>query len=124
MTLNISPEKMAEYRQGARRRAAARQAKLDERFYLAWEIARQGAEILRTRFHAEKVIVFGSLLDRSRFHERSDIDLAAWGIAEKDYLRALGSLLDLTTEFSVDLVRVEEAREHLRKEIETQGMLL
>ncbi len=124
MTLNISPEKMAEYRQGARRRAAVRQSKLDERFHLAWKIARQGAEVLRTRFQAEKVVVFGSLLNRSRFHERSDIDLAAWGVSEREYLRALGSLLDLTAEFSIDLVRAEEAREHLRKEIETQGIPL
>lgn len=122
MTLNISPEKMAEYREGARRREAARQAGLDERFQLAWEIARQGADILRDQFQAEKVVVFGSLVDRSRFHERSDIDLAAWGIPEMDYLRALGAVMDSTSEFMVDLVRVEEAFEHIRRRIEANGV--
>lgn len=124
MTLNISPEKMAEYREGARRREAARQARLDERFQLAWEIARQSADILRDRFQAEKVVVFGSLVDRSRFHERSDIDLAAWGIPEMDYLRALGAVMDSTSEFMVDLVRVEEAYDHIRKTIESQGLTI
>ena len=124
MTLDIPPEKMAEYREGARRREAARQAKLDERFQLAWEIARQGAEILRDQFQAEKVVVFGSLTDRSRFHERSDIDLAAWGIPEMAYLRALGAVMDLSSELLVDLVRVEEAFNHIRKRIESRGVAI
>ncbi len=124
MTLDIPPEKMAEYREGARRREAARQAKLDEQFEQAWAIARQGADILRDQFQAEKVVVFGSLTDRSRFHERSDIDLAAWGIPEREYLRALGEVMDLSPEFLVDLVRVEEAYEHIRKTVESQGVAI
>lgn len=122
MTLNISPEKMAEYRAGARQREAARQAALDERFALGWRLARQGADILRSQFGATKVIIFGSLVDRQLFHQRSDIDLAVWQIAEADYLRALGSLLDLSTEFSFDLVLVEEASERLRHRIERDGI--
>lgn len=124
MTLNISPEKMAEYRKGARQREAARQVALDARFQHAWEVARQGAEILQSQFQAEKVVVFGSLVNRQRFFERSDIDLAAWGIPERLYLRALGSLLDLTTEFSIDLVRVEEAKEYMCQSIEAEGVEL
>ena len=124
MTLNISPEKMAEYRAGARKREAERQAALDERFALGWQLARQGADILRSQFGAAKVVVFGSLVDRERFFERSDIDLAVWGIPEQLYLRAFGSLLDLTTEFSVDLVRVEEARDYILQSIEADGIEL
>jgi predicted nucleotidyltransferase len=124
MTLNISPEKMAEYRAGARKREAESQAALDERFELAWQLARQGADILRRQFGATKVVVFGSLVNRQRFFERSDIDLAVWGIPEHLYLHALGRLLDLTTDFSVDLVRVEEAREHMSRSIETEGVEL
>lgn len=124
MTLNISPEKMAEYRAGARKREAERQAALDECFQRAWEVARQGAEILKSQFQAEKVVVFGSLTDRSRFHQRSDIDLAAWGTSEKSYLKALGRVMDVTSEFMVDFVRIEEARDHIRKSIERDGVEL
>lgn len=124
MTLNISPEKMAEYRAGARQREAARQKQLDARFAHAWETARQGAALLKAQFQAEKVVVFGSLLDRKLFHQRSDIDLAAWGIPQEKYLRALGCLLDMTTEFSIDLVRVEEAPERLRLRIENDREIL
>lgn len=122
MTLNISPEKMAEYRAGARKREAERQAALDKRFELGWQLARQGVDILRSQFGAAKVVVFGSLVDRQLFHQRSDIDLAVWGVPEADYLRALGRLLDLSTEFSFDLVLVEEAPERLRQRIERDGM--
>lgn len=124
MTLDIPPKKMAEYREGARRREAARQAKLDERFEHAWAVARQGAQILRDQFQAEKVVVFGSLTDRSRFHERSDIDLAAWGIPEKEYLRALGAVMDSTSEFLVELVRIEEAYDHICKTVESRGIAI
>ncbi len=124
MTLNISPEKMAEYRAGARQREAARQTILDQRFELGWHLARQGAKILKSEFHAQKVVVFGSLVNRQRFFERSDIDLAAWGVPEHLYLRALGKLLDLTTEFSIDLIRVEEARDHIRQAVEDEGIEL
>jgi uncharacterized protein len=124
MTLNISPEKMAEYRAGARKREAERQAALDRRFQRAWEVARQGAEILKFQFGAKKVVVFGSLIDRDLFHAHSDIDLAAWGISEQIYLRAGSSLLDLSTEFSVDLVLVESAPTRLQKNIERDGMTL
>lgn len=124
MAFNIAPEKMAEYRAGVRRREATRQATLDQRFELGWRLARQGAGILKTEFHAQKVVVFGSLVKRQRFFERSDIDLAVWGIPEHLYLRALGKLLDLTTEFSIDLVRIEEARDPIRQAVEAEGIEL
>lgn len=124
MTLQITPEKMAEYRQGHRKRQEASRQTLEARFQLAWEVARQGAAILYSQFQAEKVVVFGSLVNKSRFHTRSDIDLVAWGIAEEDYWRALGRLLDLTTEFSIDFIRFEEAHEHIKKVIDSKGVLL
>lgn len=39
MTLNISPEKMVEYRAGHKKRQEIARKKLDKRFDLAWEIA-------------------------------------------------------------------------------------
>jgi hypothetical protein len=50
--------------------------------------------------------------------------LAVWGITEQAYLLALGSLLDLTAEFSIDLIRVEEAPERLRRRIDRDGVML
>jgi len=124
MTLNISPEKMAEYRAGYKKRQEFARQKLDKRFELAWEIARRGAELLQSQFQAEKVVVFGSLTNRALFHIRSDIDLAVWGLSDKQYFRALGALLDLSPEFDVDLVIVEEAPERICRVIEMEGMAI
>ena len=66
-------------------------------------------------------MVFGSLLDRRLFHAHSDIDLAAWGISERDYLKAVGAVLDLDPEFSADLVRMEEAGASIRATVEREG---
>ena len=124
MTLNISPEKMAEYRATYKKRQEAERKKLDERFERAWEVARRGAELLRSEFKVEKVVVFGSLTNRELFHIRSDIDLAVWGLSDEDYWRALGVILDLSPEFSVDLVTVETAPERICRTIETEGILV
>lgn len=122
MTLNISPEKMAEYRATYKKRQEAERKKLDERFERAWEVARRGADLLRSQFNAEKVVVFGSLTNRELFHIRSDVDLAVWGLSDEQCWRAWGVLLDLSPEFSVDLVNVETAPERICHTIEREGM--
>ena len=124
MTLNIPPEKMAEYRASYKKRQAAERKKLDERFERAWEIAWRGADLLRSQFGAEKVVVFGSLTNRELFHIRSDVDLAVWGLSDEDYWQALGVLFDMSGEFSIDLVAVESAPERICRTIETEGIVL
>ena len=124
MTLNISPEKMAEYRANYKKRQAVERKKLDERFEHAWEVAQRGADLLRSQFEAEKVVVFGSLTNRELFHIRSDIDLAVWGLSDDQHWQALGVMLDLSPEFTVDLVSFVDASESLRQAIETEGVEL
>ena len=77
--------------------------------------------MLKQNFGATRVVIFGSLLDRRLFHAHSDIDLAAWGISERDYLKAVGAVLDLDPEFSADLVRMEEAGASIRTTVEREG---
>ena len=115
---------MAEYRASYKKRQAAERQKLDERFERAWEVARRGADLLRAQFKAEKVVVFGSLTNRELFHIRSDIDLAVWGLPDKQYFRASGAVLDISPEFLVDLVPFTDASNSLRRTIETEGIEL
>jgi uncharacterized protein len=124
MQPSISLQKMNEYRQTARRRQAAETIRLDERFQLGRAIASQLADLLRRDFDAERVALFGSLTDRDLFHERSDIDLAAWGIPERRYLAAVAAVTSFTTAFSVDLARMEEATERLTHVVEEEGIPL
>jgi predicted nucleotidyltransferase len=118
----IAPQKMSEYQQTARRRQAEAEARLDERFQQGHAVARQLADLLRRDFGAERVVLFGSLVDREMFHTRSDIDLAAWGIPERRYLAAVGAVTSFTTAFSVDLARMEEASERLTQVVEEEGV--
>ena len=120
----IPAEKLALYRETARRRQAkARQAML-ARQERAWAIVRQAADLLRRRFDVDKIVLFGSLARGDMFHAHSDVDLAVWGLAEAEYLRAVSSLLDLDGSIDVDLVRMEEANPALRRRIEMEGTII
>ncbi len=124
MPLNLTPEQMAGYRAGARRREQQRAQALAARRERAWDVARRGAQMLKEQFGAARVAVFGSVLRPEVFFERSDVDLAVWGLDERLYLRAVSRLLDLDPEISVDLVEVEFASPRLREAIEQEGEIL
>jgi predicted nucleotidyltransferase len=68
--------------------------------------------------------VFGSLAQGQWFSERSDIDLAAWGISDQHYFTAVAKLQDVDPQFKVDLVQMERCPEHLREAIATEGVML
>lgn len=124
MPLNLTPEQVAAYRAGARRREQQRTQALADRHTHAWDVARRGAQMLKEQFGAAQVAVFGSVLRPEVFYERSDVDLAVWGLDEHLYLRAVSRLLDLDPEISVDLVEVEFAPARLREAIEQEGVIL
>lgn len=81
------------------------------------EIARHCARVLKEQFGARRVVLFGSLLDYQAMSPRSDIDLAVWGLPEKEFFRA-GAAIERGHDFSIDLVEAEKAKPRLRKAIE------
>jgi predicted nucleotidyltransferase len=87
-------------------------------------LAQRAADVLHTEFGVSRVSLFGSVLRPGLFHERSDVDLAVWGLDERRYLRALAALLDLEPDFSVDLVEFEHAQPGLQRLIEREGQPL
>lgn len=89
-----------------------------------WEVAHQAAQLLKKQFAVHKVVLFGSLLNVQRMHSHSDIDLAAWGLAEENYYQAVAQLQDLDRDFSLDLVQIESASPLLQKAILTTGIEL
>jgi hypothetical protein len=40
-----------------------------------------------------------------------------WGLPERDYFRAVGNLLDITSEFNIDLVEGQRVQPHILKGI-------
>lgn len=87
----------------------------------AWRVARKAAKILKAEFGVERLVVFGSLLHPALFHERSDVDLAAWGLSGRAYYRAVSILLDIEPSISVDLIAFEDARPALQAVILREG---
>ena len=83
-------------------------------------VARLGAEP-----SVKRVILFGSRA-RGDAHPRSDVDLAveAPGASARDWLRLADMAEDADTLLSIDMVRLEEAPEALRKRILVEGRTL
>jgi len=71
---------------------------------------------------AKRIVLFGSTA-KGTAGRHSDIDLACEGIPPDQFFKALGELLS-TTEESIDLVDIREAKGTLRSRIEREGELL
>jgi predicted nucleotidyltransferase len=82
------------------------------------------ADLLRERFGATNVILFGSLAHGLWYSEISDIDLACEGLGSEAYLLAVARLQDISDEFTVDLVSLESCRPGLREAILKEGLQL
>lgn len=66
--------------------------------------------LLKERFGARQVYLFGSLAGQSPWHSRSDIDLAVEGLAPEQYISALSTLWELLPEgLELDLITLEDA---------------
>ncbi len=115
---------MAAYRATARGREEERRRGLAARRARALEVARAAAALLREQFGARRVVLFGSATRDDTFWERSDIDLAVWGIPREDYFAAVARLQELSSEFSVDLVEGDHCKPALRDAIARDGEAL
>jgi len=94
-----------------------------ERETRARRVAETAADILRQEFGVSRVWLIGSLA-RGKFGPHSDVDLVVEGLDPELYLRALGRLLRLDPQISVDLIPLEEADPSFRLLIERERMPL
>ena len=101
---------------------------LDARRAAAWDAAKAAAAVLRERYGATRVVVFGSLA-RGDFTLGSDIDLAAWDVSPQRYFEAVSFLLDLGADlggtaggFRIDVVAPEAVPAPLKREVEHEGV--
>jgi predicted nucleotidyltransferase len=74
--------------------------------------------MLKNRFGARRVILFGSLAGQGVWHNQSDIDLAVEGIAPADFFKAYSACDKLLPPgIELDLVPLEDAYPELRARI-------
>lgn len=122
--LSLTPKEIAAYRRSAALVKPKRRESVRARRALAWQVARKATRILRAEFGVKEIMVFGSLLHLTLFHDRSDVDLAVWGLSGRAYFQAVSVLLDIEPSISVDLIAFEEARPALQAAILQEGRAL
>lgn len=114
-----------EYVQAWRKRWAKREQDRLDRAKELRQVARECARRLVRDYHAERVYLFGSLLNDDRVHARSDIDLAVEGLDGDLYFRALADLWKLLPEGAeLDLVPLEQAWPSILERVQTEGIVL
>ena len=116
--LDLTPEELCLYRPDDR----FHNQQMEGRWEAAWETARMAARLLRQKFGADQVAVFGSLAHRDWFSRWSDIDLAAWGIPPEQFYRAVAAVTGISSEFLVNLVALEACETSVRRSIEREGI--
>jgi len=85
---------------------------------------RKAAAVLKTRFGARRVVLFGSLAHAAWFVTESDVDLAVEGLSDQEYWEAWRAVEEVIRDRPVDLVALETVREPLRRAIERTGIEL
>lgn len=83
------------------------------------ELAKIGE--ISKEFNVEKVFLFGSCLEN--VETANDIDIAVEGIRAKDFFKYYGRI-SLAVDDKVDLVDLDDIREHLQKRILSKGRLI
>jgi predicted nucleotidyltransferase len=124
--LELTREEWKRYLKTARRRSTPPQltlAEQDERERLL-EIIREAATTLKTRFGAQRVILFGSLAHAAWFTPDSDVDLVVEGLMGDAYWQAWRLLEEIIPSRPVDLIELETAGESLRRAIKRYGVEL
>ncbi|RAK08583.1 putative nucleotidyltransferase [Halanaerobium saccharolyticum] len=86
--------------------------------------AKKAAKVLKEKYKAERVILFGSVLDEDRFYLRSDVDLAVFGLKDELFYKAYAEVMNIISGFEVDLLDYKECRDSFKKEIKEQGVEL
>ena len=122
--MSMTAEQLARYRKTTATRIAEEARKTDRRRELAWHIARDAAAILKDRFGVRRVCAFGSVLREESFTLWSDLDIAAWGLTPKNWLKASATVRMLSDEIEVNLVDIDTCTQPFLEEIERDGIPL
>ena len=94
---------------------------MEKSWIKAWSLARSAAKILKETFGAQKVVVFGSLLEKDSFSPWSDIDLAVWGIPTSRFYAAVGTITGLSPIIKIDVVDPDACKQSVLEMILREG---
>ena len=101
-----------------------RRARIDARFEQATRDASAIVAAIAEQVNPRRIYQWGSLLDRSRFSEISDIDFAIEGLrGPAEFFRALGIAMEGTT-LPVDVIELEKVPEDIADRIRARGAVV
>ena len=87
------------------------------------DLVRRIALILKQKYHAKTVWVFGSLVNGA-FSKSSDIDIAVKGVPASVFYRAYADVTVRAGERNVDLVDIDDCSPEFREAILRDGKLV
>ncbi len=106
------------------RKEDRRQKALDARFEKAQIDFQTIVERILTKHSPSRIYQWGSLLDRAKFTEISDIDIAIEGLSGPEaYFALLGEVMDIS-EFPLDIVELEKVGTENARYIRETGRLI
>ncbi len=123
MIIMLTPDEKKKYASGWTKRLKEKETKIKQNHKKALDKAIKIAEILKSKYGVEKVVLFGSIAS-GKFWEHSDIDIAVYGIDEERYMDIIWEASQLASPFKVDLVPIEKISDKLKRKIENEGMKL
>ena len=101
-----------------------RRLAVDERYARATRDARAIVSEIAAQVNPRRIYQWGSLLNRDRFSEISDLDIAVEGVSgPAEFFRILGIAMNGTT-LPVDIVELEEVPADVAERIRKQGALV
>jgi predicted nucleotidyltransferase len=106
------------------RKESRRQAELDRRFAQASSDFRNIVDAIVSRHRPLRIWQWGSLLDRRRFSEISDIDIALEGLPGPEAFFDVLGLATERTSFPVDIVEIEKVGCENAEYIRTRGKIV
>ena len=101
-----------------------RRARIDARFEQATRDASAIVAAIAEQVNPRRIYQWGSLLDRSRFSEISDIDFAIEGLhGPAEFFRTLGIAMEGTT-LPVDVIELEKVPDDIADRIRARGAVV
>ena len=114
--MHLSTYSLAKYKKYWKDKAVKDEILKEKLRQKATGIAEISKNILVNEFSVNKVILFGSILEKGCFEEDSDIDIAVEGLAKEAYFTALARLM-MESPFDIDLKPIEDVSKLLKQRI-------
>ncbi len=107
-----------------KQREQARQDTLDLRFREAWRDFERIVKYIISEHRPKRIWQWGSLLDRRKFTEISDLDIAVEGLESAQEVFEIAARAEDLTDLPLDIIEMEKIAPEYRQLIEKKGRLV